>query len=180
MTHSPWKLGPGTLVLALVLLAGLTAGWRALQPTPLRDLIRDLRAEVALARNASERCQSELDREEARFRTYEERVRILRSTISDLEGLHPDGVPQPRYDEYLATVEEFNELVLEWDARAEQVRKRWEECRLVIAAHNRLADSLRILAAEAGSELVIEERILPGKEEPTPDTLEVVEPEGNG
>lgn len=124
------------------LLALVVVQWRA--ESQRRDRER-LAVAVSDARTEARACSQSLAVGEAEFRILAARVDSLRGAVDGLEGLDPRGVPADRYDEYLATVEAFNDGVARWETEADRLREAESACRDVVAGYNVLVDSARTI-----------------------------------
>lgn len=124
----------------VALLALVVVQWRA--ETDRRALDR-LRVEVTEARAAARSCRQGLAVGEAEFQILAARVDSLRGIVDALESLDSRGVPADRYEEYLATVEAFNDGVDRWEDDADRLREAEAACRTIVSDYNALADSAR-------------------------------------
>ncbi|MEK9499448.1 hypothetical protein WI372_00460 [Gemmatimonadota bacterium DH-20] len=108
-----------------------------------REQVLALRDSLVEARGAATACSQALAISEAEFQVRDDRVDSLRSIVDTLEALDPRGVPAPRYAEYLATVDAYNDEVARWEADADSLQRAQEGCRGVVERYNQLADSAR-------------------------------------
>lgn len=108
-----------------------------------RERVLALRDSLVEARGAATACSRALAISEAEFQVRDDRVDSLRSIVDTLEALDPRGVPAPRYAEYLATVDRYNDEVALWEADADSLQRAQEGCRGVVEHYNQLADSVR-------------------------------------
>lgn len=115
--------------------------------------IEGLRRGIAMARAAADSCAGSLDYQEERFRAFGAHVDSLRAEVRDFEALDPRGVPEARYEEYMARFRAYNDSVAAWDARAEGLRRAQASCRALVERHNALSDSLRTRLLEEGADL---------------------------
>lgn len=127
-------------IAVLVALALMTLQW---QQRERREEMTALRDSLVDARGAATRCRQNLAISESDFRTRDDRVDSLRSIVDTLEALDPRGVPAPRYEEYLAIVDAYNDEVEQWEAQAESLQRSEDFCRGVVERFNQLADSVR-------------------------------------
>lgn len=116
--------------------------------------IEDLREELLRTRATADSCRNSLEREEGRFRAFEERVDSLRGRVEGFEEVHPEtggrGVPADSYETYMEAYQRYNRTIPAWEERADTLEARWERCRELVRRHNVLADSLRALLLEHG------------------------------
>lgn len=131
-------------VVGLVSLAVLGFAVRAAQErrAEAREL-EALRAELGDLRVAADSCRFEVTEGRVDFRRYERVVDSLRTRVREFEAMDGRGVPQERYEEYLETLDRYNEAVAGWDERADTLQSADDACREVIRLHNVAADSLR-------------------------------------
>ncbi|MBT8404539.1 MAG: hypothetical protein KJP18_11820, partial [Gemmatimonadetes bacterium] len=114
--------------------------WRAVSE---QRALEQLRVEVGEARTAARACSQSLAADEAEFQLMAARVDSLRGAVDALEALDARGVPAERYEEYLETVDAFNDGVSRWERDADRLRQAETACRDVVAGYNALADSAR-------------------------------------
>ena len=112
-----------------------------------------LRREIALARMAADSCRGSLMLQEADFQAFGEAVDSLRGVVRDFEALDPRGVPEARYEEYMARFNAYNDSVSAWDARVDTLRATEAACRILVERHNLLSDSLRRRLVAEGMEV---------------------------
>lgn len=124
--------------IAVIVVIGLLAlQWQR------REELLALRDSLVDARGAATECRQTLAISEAEFRARDTRVDSLRSIVDTLEAIDPRGVPAPLYEEYLATVDAYNDEVERWEAEAESLQRSEDVCRGVVEHYNQLADSVR-------------------------------------
>lgn len=116
-----------------------------------RREIESLRGRIFLSRLAADSCRGSLTLQESRFRDFGTTVDSLRDQVRDFEQLDPRGVPEEQYEAYLDRFNAYNDSVAAWDARVETLRSNEEACRVLVEAHNQLADSLRARLLEEGT-----------------------------
>lgn len=133
------------LALALLGLTGAGAWALAVVVAERREAreIGDLQERVRQARAEAETCRLDLATREDAFQRFDARVDSLRDAARLFEGLDERGVPQPRYETYLAAVARYNRAVEAWEVRAEALKNADQTCRSTVEHHNALADSLR-------------------------------------
>jgi predicted nucleic acid-binding Zn-ribbon protein len=133
------------LVLAVLGLAGAGAWGLALVVADRRETreIEDLQERVRRARSGAETCQVDVVTREEAFRRFDARVDSLREAVRPFEELDERGVPEARYEAYLAAVARFNRAVEAWETRAAALQRADHACRETVERHNALADSLR-------------------------------------
>jgi anti-sigma factor ChrR (cupin superfamily) len=136
-------LRTGVVVVAVAL---GTLQWRAASE---RAALTELRTETAEARTEARACRQALLADEAEFRVLAGSVDSLRAVVDTLEQLDPRGVPAPRYEEYLETVEAFNEGVERWEAETTRLREDETACRTAVDRYNGLADSVRAVLGQS-------------------------------
>lgn len=133
------------LALALLGLAGAGAWGLTVVVADRREAreIEDLQERVRQARAEAETCRVDVATREDAFRRFDARVDSLGEAVRRFEGLDERGVPQPRYEAYLAAVARYNRAVEAWEVRAEALQSADQTCRSTVEHHNTLADSLR-------------------------------------
>jgi DNA mismatch repair ATPase MutS len=105
--------------------------------------IQSLRDTLYASRSAADSCRWSLATQERRLQRYTALVDSLRGEVRDFEAMDERGVPEARYDEYLARFDAYNDSVSSWEARAETLRINELGCRELVESHNALTDSLR-------------------------------------
>lgn len=131
----------GLLAVAAVTIIGIRG---QLERKRIVDEINRLRTRVYMARVSADSCGNELAYQERLFRHFDDVVDSLRGKVRDYESLDARGVPEDRYDEYMEHFDGYNDSVAAWRAKADSLRATEDACRMFIARHNGLADSLRI------------------------------------
>jgi len=112
--------------------------------------VNRLRGDLFQARAAAERCQGSLVNSEARLREFDDVIAGLRAQVDSFEALDPRGVPEDRYEEYMASFESYNDSVSAWEDRAQRLRTAEAACRATIEEHNALRDQLTAVLQDAG------------------------------
>lgn len=132
-----------TLVVAIAVVAGVSAMVERATAEAVRAQGEELRDEVRAMRSELEACLDDRDRLEAEFRRQETRTNEMRARIDSLESLDPRGVPREHYDDYLALVDDFHESLPRWEGLARELETLSDECTELAREHNARADSLR-------------------------------------
>ena len=131
-------------LLGLAVVGSLAASiWTLVERSRERQEILDLRDRVARARISADSCTNVLAYDQMLFRQFDQVVDSLRGEVRALEELDPRGVPEERYDEYMARFEGYNDSVAAWERRADELRASDATCRTLIQVHNALSDSVR-------------------------------------
>ncbi len=108
--------------------------------------IEALRDDLRVARVAADQCTGDLNLARSVFEQTQVTVDSLRAVVNAAEEPLPEGgrgVDAAEYDAYLVAFDQYNSSVEEWEAQAEDVRQRDDECRRLADVHNALVDSLR-------------------------------------
>ena len=130
----------------LVVIGALVAG-PILERNRWAGQMRALRSSLDSARVAADSCKISLAREEEAFLAFDETLDSLRSEVSSYEDPEQGGVPEAEYSRYLQAFQEYNQMVEEWQIRADTLQAREVRCRSLVEAHNLLGDSIRALQA---------------------------------
>lgn len=112
-----------------------------------------LRRDIAMARMAADSCRGSLLLQEADFQDFGEAVDSLRGVVHDFEAMDPRGVPEARYEEYVARFNAYNDSVSAWDTWVDSLRATEAACRVLVERHNLLSDSLRRRLVAEGVEV---------------------------
>jgi hypothetical protein len=129
-------------VVAVLVAAGFSLSAKLDRRARMEEL-EEMRSDLATMRMTVDSCATELAREETAFRRFDSRVDSLLDRVRDFEELDTAGVPEERYQEYLAAFERYNDAVPSWEALADTLRAHEAECRGLVERHNVLADTLR-------------------------------------
>jgi len=105
--------------------------------------IQSLRDQVYTMRVAADSCRNAIYFDEEEFRRFDSVVDSLRTEVRTMESLDVRGVPEARYEEYLAVFGRYNDSVAVWPTRAEALRVSNEACQSTVVRHNAIGDSLR-------------------------------------
>jgi predicted nucleic acid-binding Zn-ribbon protein len=143
------KILPTLLSLSAAVLLFLAID-RVLERRRLAAEVSRLRGDLFQARAAAERCQGSLVNSEARLREFDDVIAGLRAQVDSFEALDPRGVPEDRYEEYMASFESYNDSVSAWEDRAQRLRTAEAACRATIEEHNALRDQLTAVLQDAG------------------------------
>jgi hypothetical protein len=119
-------------------------------PPPPQEVLRQLRAEMLALRATADSCQAALDVEEAELVASDARFDSLKFRIDYYEGLDARGVPADSYEAYLRIFNDYNQGIPAREAAGDTLQAHWELCRAIVARHNTIADSARVLAEELG------------------------------
>lgn len=160
------QASPGKFILVGVVVLGLVYfafGFRAwMEKQRQLDRIEALREDVFQARSDADACTSRLALDESIFRQTNASLDSLRSAVEGAEEPLPDGgrgVDAEEYEAYMEDFNAYNEGVERWEAEAQSVRDREEECRQLVLRHNLLVDSLRNVLRDSG--LPVDEGLAP-------------------
>lgn len=154
-TATPTRVILGAGALLVLVYAGF--GYRAhLRNQEILEGIETLRGQVFEVRSAADSCSTELAVAESGFRTFEATVDSLRRAVDGAEEALPGGgrgVAAEGYEAYMASFNEYNAAVAEWETREESLRAIEARCRELVERHNALTDSLLEMLDENGIEL---------------------------
>jgi hypothetical protein len=140
--------------LILLLLAGASVVVVALAGAPILERHRrvsemqTLWATLDQARYSADSCKVALAREEETFFRFDRRVDSLRNVVEAYEDPVQGGVPEAEYLEYLKRFDQYNDLVEDWQIRADSLQAEEARCRELVETHNALADSIQTIREE--------------------------------
>jgi len=106
------------------------------------------RAALDQARHLADSCKIALAWEEEAFLRFDRSVDSLRQVVEGYEDPAQGGVPQADYRDYLEDFDRYNDLVEEWQVRADSLKADEARCIALVEAHNALADSIQTLREE--------------------------------
>lgn len=129
---------------SIIIVAGMVSLARVLSGDPLAERARSLHERRAPARVAADSCANALAAEQAVFEMFSAEVDSLRADVESYESADRT-VDSRRYQEYLEKFGTYNDAVPVWEARADTLRAHDAACRALVARHNALVDSLRII-----------------------------------
>ena len=140
-------------VLIVVSLASVTVlgAQRILEQKRISDEVARLRDSLYRARILANRCQQSLAANTDALQRFDARLDSMRASVDSFEALDRRGVPVAQYDDYLATLEMYNDSAGTWEARERQLRLQDASCRGVIDGHNAVRDSLEHFLADMSS-----------------------------
>lgn len=132
------------IAVALVVAAAL-AGAPILERHRRVSEMQALWAALDQARYAADSCKVALSREEEIFVRFDRSVDSLRNAVESYEDPAQGGVPEAKYREYLESFDRYNDLVDDWQIRADSLQVNEVRCRALVETHNSLADSIQTI-----------------------------------
>jgi hypothetical protein len=142
LSRTRWLLA-GALAVALIVALAVSGAFLPRGAAPSTDTVdRDpALEELRELREAVATCHAEVEAEQARFQSHQDRVDSLHAVVRGRES-DDRTVPAHEFDDYLEAFDAYNEAVRHWHDRASALEATWEECRALAERHNEQVDAL--------------------------------------